>query len=79
MQLRKSRKFFLRQEVIGTVQLYQVQEGKYITMVCNSFGRLGVRGPLWQELSQRIRERVDWLAPVDLALTLGRFGESRCF
>eukprot|EP00434_Breviolum_minutum_P033590 symbB.v1.2.029726.t1/scaffold3288.1/size59728/2 len=50
-------------------------EGKYITMVCNSFGRLGVRGPLWQELSQRIRERVDWLAPVDLALIAHGFGK----
>ena len=41
-------------------------------MVCHSFGRLGVRGPLWQQLGQRINERVDWLAPVDMALMLGR-------
>ena len=45
-------------------------------MVCHSLGRLGVRGPLWQQLGQRINERVDWLAPVDMALMLGR-GSSR--
>ena len=56
----------------------RMQEGKYLTMVCQSFGRLGVRGPLWQQLGERVKERVDWLAPVDMALMLGRsssFGE----
>lgn len=52
------------------------QEGKYLTMVCHSFGRLGVRGPLWQQLSEQIKDRMDWLAPVDLALTLGADFES---
>ena len=41
-------------------------------MVAYSLGRLGVRGPLWQELSQSLLQQMDYLAPLDMALSLGR-------
>ena len=48
---------------------------KYTTMVALSLGRLGVRGPVWKPLADRISEQVDYHSPLDLALIAHSFGK----
>ncbi|CAK8995324.1 unnamed protein product [Durusdinium trenchii] len=51
--------------------------GKYFTMLAYSLGKLGVRGPLWKELSEGLSEKIDFLAPLDLALIAHSFGKAK--
>ena len=57
---------------LGSLKGMWPKDAKYCTMVAYSLGRLGVRGPVWQELSQSLEQQMDYLAPLDMALSLGR-------
>ena len=50
-------------------------EGKYATMTLYAFGKLGVRGPLWKILAEKLETKTDWLSPVDMALIAHSFGK----